>query len=148
MNQPEQIPNTTPPPPAAGPSAAPRVPAADPRIKSPVIAGALSAMPGLGQVYVGYYQRGFVHIFVVAGIIALLAADVLGPLIPLAGLFLGFFWLYNMIDAGRRAALYNQALSGGRSRAGSRSSRSASSCCSTRASECRSSGSKTGGRRP
>ena len=27
-------------------------------------------------------------------------------------LFLAFFWLYNIVDAGRRAALYNQALDG------------------------------------
>lgn len=84
----------------------------DPRQKSPFLACLLSAMPGLGQVYVGYYQRGFVHAFVVAGIIAFLAADALGPLIPLASLFLGFFWLYNIVDAGRRASLYNQALAG------------------------------------
>lgn len=84
----------------------------DPRQKSPFLAGLLSAMPGLGQVYVGYYQRGFVHAFVVAAIISLLAAEVLGPLIPLGSVFLAFFWLYNMIDAGRRAALYNQALAG------------------------------------
>lgn len=84
----------------------------DPRQKSPFLACLLSAMPGLGQVYVGYYQRGFIHAFVVAGIIALLAAEALGPLIPLGSIFLGFFWLYNIVDAGRRASLYNQALAG------------------------------------
>jgi hypothetical protein len=84
----------------------------DPRQKSPFLAGILSMMPGLGQVYVGYYQRGFIHALVVAGIIALLAAEALGPLIPLGAIFLGFFWLYNIIDAGRRASLYNQALAG------------------------------------
>ena len=31
---------------------------------------------------------------------------------PLLGLFLPFFWLYNIIDAGRRAALFNQVLEG------------------------------------
>jgi hypothetical protein len=29
-----------------------------------------------------------------------------------AGLFLAFFWLYNIVDAGRRALLYNEALAG------------------------------------
>ena len=32
---------------------------------------------------------------------------------PLAAIFLAFFWLYNVVDAGRRASLYNQALAGG-----------------------------------
>ena len=68
-------------------------------------------MPGLGQVYVGYYQRGFVHAIVVGALIALLSSD-LGPLTPLAALFLAFFWLYNIVDAGRRALLYNEALAG------------------------------------
>ena len=80
---------------------------------SPAVACCLSAMPGLGQVYVGYYQRGFLHAIVVAGLIAILASGEPGALTPLFGLFLAFFWLYNMIDAARRATLYNQALAGG-----------------------------------
>jgi hypothetical protein len=70
-------------------------------------------MPGLGQIYVGYYQRGFVHAFVVAGLITLLANAEDDPLIPLGSVFLAFFWLYNIIDAGRRAAMYNHILAGG-----------------------------------
>ena len=31
---------------------------------------------------------------------------------PLFGLFLAFFWIYNIVDAGRRAAFYNLALEG------------------------------------
>ena len=69
-------------------------------------------MPGLGQVYVGYYQRGFIHAIVVAVLITLLAGGGAVPLIPLFGLFLAFFWLYNVVDAGRRAALYNEVLAG------------------------------------
>ncbi len=84
----------------------------DPRSKSPLLAFLLSAMPGLGQVYVGYYQRGFIHILVVGSLIALLAGEVIPDLIPLMGIFLAFFWLYNCIDAARRASLYNQALAG------------------------------------
>ncbi len=72
-------------------------------------------MPGLGQVYVGYYQRGFVHALVVASLIAVLAAEVLDELVPVAAIFLPFFWLYNVVDAGRRAAFYNQALADGES---------------------------------
>ena len=39
----------------------------DPRRKSPALATIMSAMPGLGQIYVGYYQQGFTNILVVAG---------------------------------------------------------------------------------
>lgn len=87
----------------------------DPRRKTPLLASLLSVMPGLGQVYTGYYVRGFVHALVVAFCIMALAnisygnETVIGPLF---GIFLAFFWLYNIIDAGRRAALYNMYLDG------------------------------------
>jgi hypothetical protein len=84
----------------------------DPREKSVPLACVLSLMPGLGQVYVGYYQRGFVHALVVGSIIAFLANGALDEIVPLFGIFLPFFWLYNVIDAGRRASLYNQVLAG------------------------------------
>ncbi len=87
----------------------------DPRAKSPALACFLSLMPGLGQIYVGYYQRGFIHGITFAGLIALLVAQAdreFTPLIPMTAIFLGFFFLYNIIDAGRRASLYNQALQG------------------------------------
>jgi len=32
--------------------------------------------------------------------------------VPLMALFMAFFWLYNIVDAGRRALLYNEALAG------------------------------------
>lgn len=102
------------PPPQQNWQPAPVIQAApDPRLKSPLLAMLLSLMPGLGQVYVGYYQRGFIHILVVGTVIAFLASGgPMNPIIPLAGLFLAFFWLYNIVDAGRRASLYNQALAG------------------------------------
>jgi hypothetical protein len=83
----------------------------DPRRKSVLLASALAIMPGLGQIYVGYYQQGFTNIIAICGIIAVTA---LGPedVAPIFGLFLAFFWLYNIVDAGRRASLYNQALAG------------------------------------
>ena len=88
-----------------------------PTTKYPVLAAFLSALPGLGQVYVGHYARGFVHIAVFASTITTLAAiENSGELTgfqPLLGIFLPFFWLYNIIDAGRRASLYNLALQGG-----------------------------------
>lgn len=83
----------------------------DPRQKSPFLAGLLSVVPGLGQVYVGYYQRGFIHALVVASLITVMAAEI-EALMPLTAVFMAFFWLYNVIDAARRAALYNQALAG------------------------------------
>ncbi len=88
----------------------------DPRRKSPMLASILSLMPGLGQVYVGYYQQGFTNIIVAAGLIVLIAnahhGTVLDAVLPLLGLFLAFFWLYNVVDAFRRATFYNQALAG------------------------------------
>ena len=106
----------TPPPVQAGP----RPPVAagrrdfydDPRRKSPVLALVLSLMPGLGQVYVGYYQQGFTNVLVAASIIAVLSSNMAGGAEPLLGIFLGFFWLYNIVDAWRRATFYNNALAG------------------------------------
>ncbi len=84
----------------------------DPRRKSPLLASFLSLMPGLGQVYVGYYQAGFIHPLVVSGIIVMLARGDISGFEPFLGFFLAFFWMYNIIDAGRRAAHYNQVLEG------------------------------------
>lgn len=96
------------------------------RRKVPALAAILSLMPGLGQVYVGYYIRGFINIVVVASTITLLAngsghgsdgefSRRAFDVAPLLGLFLSFFWLYNMIDAWRIASLYNEALLAARS---------------------------------
>ncbi len=98
------------PPPALPPALAPAI--NDPRRKKPFLASVLSLMPGLGQVYVGYYKRGFINVITVALLITFITLQII-PLIPLAGIFLAFFWLYNIVDAGRRASLYNQALAGG-----------------------------------
>ena len=85
----------------------------DARYKSPALATMMSLMPGLGQIYVGYYQQGFVNIVIIATIISVLAStDGNGPITPFLGLFLAFFWLYNMVDAARKATFYNQALAG------------------------------------
>jgi TM2 domain-containing membrane protein YozV len=87
----------------------------DPRRKSPALATIMSVMPGLGQIYVGYYQQGFTNILVVAGTITLLANSGrwgVNSIEPLLGVFLAFYWLYNLVDAGRRASFYNQALAG------------------------------------
>lgn len=85
--------------------------AQDSRRKSPTLAAILSVVPGLGQIYVGYYQDGFINILVVGAVISILNIGV-GGFEPMGGFFLFFFWLYNIIDASRRATLYNQALAG------------------------------------
>jgi hypothetical protein len=82
------------------------------RRKHPLLAGFLSLMPGLGQVYVGYYRRGFTNILVVAAVIALLSSNDAASLEPFLGVFLGFFWMFNLIDAARIANLYNDAVAG------------------------------------
>jgi hypothetical protein len=84
----------------------------DPRRKSPVTAAILSGLPGLGQVYVGYYRQGFLNALIVGSIITLLNTSATRHLEPLLGIFLAFFWLYNIVDAARRASLYNHALAG------------------------------------
>jgi len=80
--------------------------------KSPVLATMLSLMPGLGQVYVGYYQQGFINIMVVAGTITTLASGLIHGAEPFFGVFLAFFWIYQMIDANRRAHHYNRYMAG------------------------------------
>ena len=89
----------------------PIAPARDSSRKSPALAMFLSLMPGLGQTYVGYYQQGFINAAVVAVTITILASGA-GSLAPFLGIFLAFFWLYNMIDANRRAHHYNRVLDG------------------------------------
>jgi hypothetical protein len=106
-------PAAPPPPPAAYPPPRAKFSAFDPRHKSPVLAFFLSALPGMGQIYVGYYRRGFTHVVAAGFIISVLSSTSNAPWLPMFGIFLPFFWLYNMIDAGRHASLYNQAVEGG-----------------------------------
>lgn len=83
----------------------------DPREKSVPLAVLLSSLPGLGQIYAGAVREGFTYVLVVGGVISALNLD-MGALHPLLGLFLAFFWLYNMIDAGQRAQAFNLSLNG------------------------------------
>lgn len=83
----------------------------DPRRKSPLLAALLSAVPGVGQLYIGYYMRGMV----IAGVVMMLlsmAANVRSGAEPALGLAMFFAWIFNVIDAGRMAALYNHAAAG------------------------------------
>jgi hypothetical protein len=81
--------------------------------KSPAFATILSLMPGLGQVYTGYYQLGFAYAAVVAVIITAIVTVDQSGFDTLFGISLAFFWLYNLIDASRRALLFNHALETG-----------------------------------
>ncbi len=80
--------------------------------KSPALAAFLSLiMPGLGQVYIGMYEQGFTHALIVASLIAVLDYGI-GAGEPLVGFFLAFYWLFNTLDAHRRAVHYNRAAAG------------------------------------
>ncbi len=109
----ESTANQAPPPRQDQPPTNFRTPAL--RRKSPAVAGILSILPGLGQVYVGHYQRGFIHLIVVGTVISLLSSfeghGSVG-LEPLLGMFISFFWIYNIIDAVRLANFYNEAAAG------------------------------------
>ncbi len=75
------------------------------------MAALLSVAPGLGQIYIGYYTRGFV----LGGVFLMLltvANNAPNSLEPMPGFATFFFWLFNVIDAGRLAALYNHAATG------------------------------------
>lgn len=80
--------------------------------KSTALAGWFSLLPGLGQIYVGYYRSGFIHLLVVAGIITLLSNGV-GAAEPFLSLFLSFFWMFNIFDAVRKARIYNRYIENG-----------------------------------
>ena len=102
---PDQHPRQAPPP---------VYPRRDLPMKSTAFAVILSAIiPGLGQVYVGYYKHAFLYIAVVASTITLLASNDQSGLAPLLGVFLGFFYFYQVVDAGRKASIYNQVLERG-----------------------------------
>jgi len=79
--------------------------------KVPFLAGLLSLFPGLGHVYIGYYQMGLTLGALFIGFVTMLNIG-LGPLEPLFGLSLAFTMLYGIIDAVRRAGAYNRALDG------------------------------------
>lgn len=82
----------------------------DPRLKSPIVAAILSLMPGVGQAYLGYTQLGFIHAGTAAALVGLMSTNRLGLLEPMVGIFMAFFWLYNLVDAHRRAVLLNEAI--------------------------------------
>ena len=108
---PDAITNPVPPRDETTPYGAPAYYREDPRFKSPLVATVLSLMPGLGQVYLGYIQQGLTYFGIVAVLITILASDP-GALTPFFGLSLAFCWLFNFVDANRRAHLLNLITAG------------------------------------
>lgn len=68
-----------------------------PRLKSPFLAGLLSLIPGLGQVYVGLVTRGIAH-FVILIMLPQLA-DIGGPIEPIAILGFLVYYVWQITDA-------------------------------------------------
>lgn len=77
--------------------------------KSPGLAGVLSGIfPGLGQLYLGLYQRAFKIAAVFVGCIWMVSADFFGGrMTPLLGMGIAFTWFFGIIDAVRQAKAIN-----------------------------------------
>ncbi|MEO8348698.1 MAG: hypothetical protein ABI610_07285 [Acidobacteriota bacterium] len=78
--------------------------------KSPGLAGILSAIfPGLGQLYLGLYQRAFKIAAAFAGCIWLVTATdrFHGNVAPLFGMGIAFTWFFGIIDAVRQSKAIN-----------------------------------------
>lgn len=69
--------------------------------KSPVLAGVLSAFPGVGHIYDGLYLRGLTFFAIILGCIQLAQEE------ELFGFAVAFFWIFNIVDAMRQATLIN-----------------------------------------
>ncbi len=72
--------------------------------KSPVLAGFLSLFPGIGAIYNGQLNKGFLFILIFAGLISLQNR---GEIQPFIGLLLPAFVLYVIIDAVQTANRIN-----------------------------------------
>ncbi len=78
-------------------------PPQNPFEKTPFLAGILSIVPGLGNVYNGLYTRGLTFALICMGVFVIAILEEAPALIP----FIMFFWLFNIIDAYRQAMLIN-----------------------------------------
>ena|SRR5687767_3700904 len=95
-----------PPPPIAAEAYRPAMAPIIVEKKSPGLAGILSAIfPGLGQLYLGLYQRAFKIAAVFAGCIWLVSTT--DRFAPLFGLGIAFTWFFGIIDAVRQAKAIN-----------------------------------------
>jgi hypothetical protein len=92
-----------PPPPPGYAPAPPAYAAYVPQAKSPALAGVLSAMPGLGHIYLGLYQRAATFFAVWMLIIAVVQETDSGAI----GFGIPFWWFFVLIDAVRQAKAIN-----------------------------------------
>jgi len=71
---------------------------------SPGLAGILGAIPfGVGAVYNGQYAKGLVHLGIFVCLVVALSSNPSDALASALGIFMGFFCLYQVIDAVRTA---------------------------------------------
>jgi hypothetical protein len=71
---------------------------------NPAVAGMLGAIPlGLGAVYCGQYAKGLAHLGIFVLAIVGLSSDLPWQADMVIGIFLGFFWVYQILDAVRTA---------------------------------------------
>jgi hypothetical protein len=71
---------------------------------NPTVAGILGAIPlGLGAVYCGQYAKGLVHLGIFVLAIVGFSYDLPWQGYTALGIFLGFFWMYQILDAVRTA---------------------------------------------
>ena len=72
---------------------------------NPALAGILAGFfPfGVGAVYTGQYAKGLAHLLIFTGIIWGLSSGHMGALEPILGIAMGFFYVYQIIDAVRSA---------------------------------------------
>jgi hypothetical protein len=71
---------------------------------NPAVAGMLGAIPlGLGAVYCGQYAKGLAHLGIFVAAIVGLSSDLPWQGYVVLGIFLGFFWVYQILDAVRTA---------------------------------------------
>jgi hypothetical protein len=71
---------------------------------NPAVAGILGAIPlGLGAVYCGQYAKGLAHLGIFVLAIVGLSSDLPWQADMVIGIFLGFFWVYQILDAVRTA---------------------------------------------
>src|SRR5215467_949454 len=86
-------------------SVGPRVPITPTGGPNPALAGILSICPGVGSVYSGLYAKGIAHMAIVIGIIwALVSGEGHSDgITAVLGISLGFFWIYQIVDAVRSA---------------------------------------------
>ena len=71
---------------------------------NPGLAGILGAIPfGVGAVYNGQYAKGLVHLGIFIFLVVALSSNLSDPVESALGIFMGFFVIYQIVDAVRTA---------------------------------------------